>query len=183
MLNKFFIFLFLAIVNTAYAQSIVDSEQEVALHKKQKTSFEYKTKEKSIFEDTADALVPVPGYHFSMELPSEAGQFDGLPSCINNQIRELPRAESEDSFMSLDIFVYQYGNSEQQKRADAYGYKAVPYIEGALSNPYRPQGDQAQTIIRALGIECLPTRVRSVTRDGQKYFEYREGNKSWKSEE
>ena len=56
----------------------------------------------------------------------------------------------------------------------------IPYIEGALDNPFRPNGDTAQTIIRGLGIECLPTRVQSVKINGKNRFKYFEGKLAWK---
>lgn len=172
----------------ANAQSFLYSEAEKAVHIRKKSGQFFTLSEKLGNQDKLPVgikgvEVPVPGYLYSADLPSGAGEYDGMPSCVQNQVRVIPRSEREDSFLSLDAFIYQFNDPEQKNKAKAFGSKAVPFIEGALSNPYRPQGDTEQTIIRALGIQCLPTRVRSISRDGQKFFEYREGNKSWKSQD
>ena len=83
--------------------------------------------------------------------------------------------------------MYQFGKNAKKAKAHlntkakaANTQAAIPYIEGALDNPFRPNGDDAQTIIRGLGIECLPTRVQSVKINGKNGFKYFEGKLAWK---
>lgn len=186
-LNKILILIFLP--SFAYAQSLLLSEStEVVMHKSKNTNVNYILKEKLAKQDALpDGIkgmaVAVPGYIYSGDVPSGAGVYDGLPKCSKSQVRQVLRAESEDSFLSVDVYVYQFDDQEQKNKGQVFGFKAVPYIEGALSNPYRPDGDTAQTIIRALGVQCLPTRIRSISRNQQKAFEYREGDLAWKQEE
>ena len=107
-------------------------------------------------------------------MPRAAGTFDGLPSCRKSKTREIVRDES--AFKSLDVVVYQFGKDGDKAKA----YTAIPYIEGALDNPHRPRGDNAQTIIRGLGVQCLPTRVKSLKINGKNGFKYFEGKLAWK---
>lgn len=170
--------------SSSFAQNLLSTQDEIALHKTKKSGQSFVLSKKLPYQDQLPqgikgVDIPQPGYLFSSNLPNGAGEYDGLPQCAEDNVRYLFRSESEDSFTSLDVVVYQFGDSEQKKKASAFGYKAVPYIEGALSNPYRPQGDTSQTIIRILGIQCLPTRVKSVVKNGEKAFEYSEGSIAW----
>ena len=183
-----FAFFIVLLSSPAFADSILLEDGNIASHITKKTGYGYVLKEQlpnqeHLPEMIKGANIPVPGYLFSSSLPAGAGDFDGLPQCGESNVRYIVRSENEDSFPSLDIVVYQYDNNEQKQKAQSLGYRAVPFIEGALANPYRPDGDSAQTMIRALGLNCLPTRVRSVTRAGEKAFEYQEGVGAWKREE
>lgn len=174
--------------SAAYAQSVLLSNADIAEHQTKKTGVNYVVKQlpknqENLPKPIQGVELSVPAYLYSSTLPSGAGNYDGLPSCSESNVRYLIRSESEDSFETLNVVVYQFNDSEQKQKAQSLGAQAVPYIEGALANPYRPEGDTAQTLIRALGIKCLPTRIKSVQKDGEKAFEYSEGKTAWAKEE
>ena len=175
------------LVSNSFAQDFLYQNLKIAKHEKKNSSVKYKLKEKLFGGPNPelgieDVDLDVPAYVFSnYDLPNSTGNYDGLPACKKNKTREVVR--DEDAFRSLDVVVYQFGKDD--KKAKVYNKAAstqavIPYIEGALENPFRPKNDDAQTIIRGLGIECLPTRVESVKINGKNAFRYFEGKLAWK---
>jgi hypothetical protein len=168
----------------ASAQSLLEQEVEKAYHSKKKTSNSFVLRRPLLVPfEGAPKTTALPGYLLSdslLALPSEAGTYDGLPLCTKSQKRLIARPEKDTSFPSLDIVAYQFDNERHIKNAKPLGAKALPYIEGALTNPFRPRGDTEQTVLRILGLQCLPTRVQSVRKNGEKFFEYSEGSLAWK---
>ncbi len=174
------IILTLFLPSSLYAQNFLYKKLAVAKHQKKSSSSKFKLKEKLFGGPNPelgikDIDLDVPGYIFSnSNLPISAGSYDGLPKCSKSKTRELVREEK--SLSSLDVVVYQFGKDDKKAKS----YTAIPYIEGALENPFRPSGDEAQTIIRNLGVQCLPTRVKSVKINGKNGFKYFEGKDAWK---
>lgn len=181
--------IFLLFPSVLLAQNFLYEKKQIAEHKKTNSSSKFKTKEKLFGGKNKelgikDIDIEVPAFIFSnYKLPRAAGTYDGLPSCRKSKTREIVRDES--AFKSLDVVVYQFGKDDKKAKSFASAKSSktqavIPYIEGALDNPYRPSSDNAQTIIRGLGIECLPTKVKSVKINGKNGFKYFEGKLAWK---
>jgi len=177
-----FIVFILFLPSNLCAQNFLYEDLAIAKHQKKNTSKKFKLKEKLFGGPNPelgieDVDLDVPGYVFTnSKLPNTVGVYDGLPKCKKSKTREVVRGER--TLRSLDVVVYQFGLDDNKAKS----YSAIPYIEGALENPFRPSGDQAQTIIRGLGIQCLPTRVQSVKIKGKDGFRYSEGKSAWKKE-
>jgi len=179
----FFVFFF---TNSSHANSLLDSNVEKVHHSKKKTSYRFITEKKLPFQKflpkpLQNQKVNSPGYFYSLNSRDSfyADGYDGLPGCSKSENRIQIRSSSDGSFRKLDVIVYQFDNKKDRERAKKLGSKAIPYIEGDLLNPYRNKASNAQSIIRVLGIRCLPTRVKSIVEKGQTAFKYFEGKEAW----
>lgn len=180
-----FFSLFLSL-SFSHANSLFDDDIKIARHTKKRTRDNFILEKKVSYghflpKSMQGATIPNPGFLFTSKsrVVSQAGGYDGLPKCLKSLTKIQPRSGDDTSFRSLDIVVYQFDNKSDKKKAKKIGAKAIPYIEGDLSNPFREKGNKTQVFIRTLGIECLPTRIISDTVNGISVFKYFEGSSAW----
>ena len=111
--------------------------------------------------------------------PPGAGTYDVKPSCQGPQLREVPVLYDSEHLSAFDLLYFDAQSEDQYARAQRSAIRAIPYLAGDLFNPYRQAEDLLQEYARFFDVRCLPTRVRFFYRNGQRYEEYREGERAW----
>lgn len=115
---------------------------------------------------------------FALQLPPGAGTYDVLPACSADRVRKSEVLADSEDLQWFDLLFYNYREGKQSARAEAWELPAAPYLEGDLYNPHRIR-DMQQELGRLFQVQCLPTRFHFVTLNGQRYLEYREGERAW----
>lgn len=99
-------------------------------------------------------------------------------TCVESGTRRVALSAMTQNAPLTDLMFYNPEDPEQNAKAKMYGERAIPY---ELNSPEKlGYVDPRYMIGNALGLKCLPTRLRVVLDGTQRFVELREGTDTWR---
>ncbi len=99
-----------------------------------------------------------------------------LPRCQSSRVRREQVFQETENSQSIDFVFYSPLDPAQNRKAENFGERAVPYKPGSEVGINSSNHDPRPAFAMMTGVECLPTRVHFVNLPEGRFLEFKEGD-------